>query len=240
MEVGEHVGGSCHLGPQMIETFTAGISAVTSLLWLGLAVCLLIYLRKPIAKFAENLSKAEKGKIELGAQHMSVQWERSIEAAVNLTAAALKNEQGEQELPRIVNSMAASAEAMVSGAAAGKYLLWVDDEPANNAYAIKALEAQGINVFTSRSTREALDQIKTHDFAVIVTDQFRVENGAEDHQAGTHLLEKVRKLGVQTPVILSTAFPNKLEARARGFFDATNTQHGVYELVMHAITKERQ
>lgn len=222
----------------MIDTVTKAISDVTSLLWLGLTVCLVIYLRKPIFNIAENLSKAEKIKMEL--PQFKFELERSIVAAVNLTADALKKEQGEQELPRIVNSMAASVEAVVSGAAAGKNLLWVDDEPGNNTYGIKALESQGINVFTSRSTREALDQIKTYDFTVIVTDQLRVENGAEDHQAGTHLLEAVRKLGVRAPVILSTAFPNKLEARDRGFFDATNTQHGVYELVMQAITKERQ
>jgi CheY-like chemotaxis protein len=223
----------------MIQALTGAISAATSLVWLGLIICLLIYLRKPITNLMENVSNAGRGKIELGPQRVSVEWERSIvTAAVNLTAAAFEKKQGEQELPRIVNSMVASVAATANGLpVAGKNLLWVDDQPENNAYGIKALEATGINVFTTRSTQEALDQIKMHDFAVIVTDQLRVEDGTEDHEAGTHLLEAVRKMKRQIPVILSTAFPNKLESKQRGFFDATNTQHGVYELVMQAITE---
>ncbi len=198
-----------------------------------MAIFVLIYLRKPIFDLAVNLSKAEWGKFDL--RRMKFEWQRSIAATANLTAAAFKKEQGEQELPQIVNSMAASVEAVVSGVAAGKNLLWVDDQPENNTYGVKALESQGINVVISRSTRDALEQIKKRDFAVIVTDQRRAENGTDDHEAGNHLLEAVRKLGFQTPVILSTAFPKKPEGR--DFFDATNTQHGVYELVMQAIAQ---
>ncbi len=217
----------------MIQAFTDMVSAITGLGWLTAVICLMIYLRRPIINLAENVANADKGRFEVSPQRVNVEWERSIvTAAVNLTAAAIKKDQAEQELPRIVNSVVTAANG---AAVAGKYLLWVDDQPGNNTYAIKALESQRINVVTSTSTREALEQFKTYHFAVVVTDQLRIEDGTEDHEAGTHLLEAVQKLGLQIPVILSTAFPNKLEAQQRGFFDATNTQCGVYELIMKAI-----
>jgi CheY-like chemotaxis protein len=221
----------------MIEALTGAISAITSLLWLGVAVCVVIYFRRPIREVVENVARSPSGIIEISTRHIRVEWRSIATAAANLTWAAFEKGQGEQELPRIVNSLATSVEVAASGAAEGKNILWVDDQPENNIYGTRALESQGISVLTSRSTSEALEQIKRHDFVVIVTDQLRVENGAEDHEAGTHLLEAVRKEGVQTPVILSTAFPDKLKAQNRGFFDATNTQHGVYELVMRAITQ---
>lgn len=224
----------------MIQQLNGIIGGVSNLLWLCLAVYLLIYFRRQIGTLLDTVSKAQEGKFQAKAAGIegSIEWKRSVaETAVNLTAAALRKAGGEQELPRIVNSVAAAAEAGLPGAAAGKNVLWVDDEPQNNVYGVKALEAQGINVMTSTSTPDALEQCKANDFVAIVTDQRRVENGVEDREAGNHLLEALRRMGLTTPVILSTAFPDKSEARRRGFFDATNTQHGVFELVMRAIAE---
>lgn len=100
------------------------------------------------------------------------------------------------------------------------------------------MKAQYMRQLSPTSTRDALERFKTEHFAVIVTDQLRIQDGTKDHEAGTHFLEAVQKRRLQVPVILSTALPNKLEAQQRGFLDATNTQHGVFELVMKAI-KER-
>ena len=102
----------------MIQALTGAISAITSLLWLGLAVCVLIYLRRPIRELAHNVARATSGIIEISTRHIRVEWRSIATAAVNLTAAAFKKEEGEQELPRIVNSVATSVEVAASGAAA--------------------------------------------------------------------------------------------------------------------------
>jgi hypothetical protein len=175
----------------------------------------------------------------VGAQGASIEWERSVVAtAVNLTAAAITQPGGEHDLSKIVNSITAAEQSAASGAAAGKSVLWVDDLPANNMYEVKAWEAQHISVFVSPSTKDALDQVKAHHFAAIVTDQHRVEGGVEDKEAGDHLLKALLQMGVTVPVVLSTAWPDKQSARARGFFDATNSQHGVFEAVMRAIREK--
>lgn len=220
---------------RMIQQMNSLLGAVTSVAWLGLAAYLLVYLRKELQTILKNFANAEKGKLAVSAQGASIEWERSVVAtAVNLTAAAITKPGGERDLTKIVNSVTAAAQT-ASGAAAGKSVLWVDDLPANNTYGVKALEAQHINVFISASTKDALDQVKAHDFAAIITDQRRVEGGVEDKEAGDHLVKALLQMGVTTPVILSTAWPDKQAARARGFFDATNSQHGVFEAVMRAI-----
>jgi CheY-like chemotaxis protein len=175
--------------------------------------------------------------------------EEAAETAVNLGAGAVVDKvKAGIELSKVGKSVAKDlrqiartiAEAIPTRAIsrlAVKRVLWVDDEPQNNEYATNALRAQGIEVVQCISTREALEEVKKGKFDVIITDQLRVEDGIRKYTAGNELLRALRDSGVKVPVILSTAFPDHEKARSAGFYDTTNTQHGVFELVMQAIQK---
>jgi CheY-like chemotaxis protein len=121
------------------------------------------------------------------------------------------------------------------GQIGGKRVLWVDDEPQNNEHGIKALQAQGVEVITCKTTQEALEKVQSGKFDVIITDQLRYEDGIRKDRAGYELMGQLQKGGVKAPVIFSTAYPNREEARNLGFYDAATAQHGVFELVMKAI-----
>jgi CheY-like chemotaxis protein len=121
------------------------------------------------------------------------------------------------------------------GQIGGKRVLWVDDEPQNNEHGIKALQAQGIEVVTCKTTQEALEKVQSGQFNVIITDQLRYEDGIRKDRAGYELIGQLQKAGIKVPVILSTASPNREEAHNLGFYDTATTQQGVFELVMKAI-----
>jgi CheY-like chemotaxis protein len=117
----------------------------------------------------------------------------------------------------------------------GKRVLWVDDNPQNNEHGIRALQAQGIEVVTCKTTLEALKQVESGEFNVIITDQFRREDGIDKNRAGYELLAQLYQSGVKTPVIFSSASPNREEAHSLGFYDTATTQQAVVELALKAI-----
>jgi len=121
------------------------------------------------------------------------------------------------------------------GQLGGKRVLWVDDMPQNNEHGIKALQAQRIDVATSKSTQEALEQVQKRKFDVIITDQLRYEDGVRKDEAGYELIHRLQERGVKAPVILSTARPDREETHRRGFYGTATSQEGVFELVMRVI-----
>jgi CheY-like chemotaxis protein len=198
----------------------------TLITWPIVLLFLVLYFRHMIPKLVRRVEKLPGG----------IEFSKVTETAVNLGAAAVANKvAGEDEIRQIVRFVVGATETGAIGRLSGKRVLWVDDEPQNNEYSIKALQAQGVEVITSKTTREALEEVNRRNFDVIITDQLRHEDGIRRDEAGYELIRTLRNTGVKAPVILSTAFPNEVEARNHGFYGATNTQHGVFELVLKAI-----
>lgn len=129
----------------------------------------------------------------------------------------------------------ALAAAGAIGHLSGKRALWVDDEPENNKHGINALQAQGIDVITCKTTQEALEQVHKGKFDIIITDQLRYEDGIRRDRAGYELIGRLQQDGFKVPVILSTAYPNREEAHNLGFYDAAANQQDVFKLAMRAI-----
>jgi len=76
------------------------------------------------------------------------------------------------------------------------HVLWVDDRPDNNAYERNAFEAYGLRFTLALSTAEALERIKSQNFAAIISDMGRAEGPRE----GYVLLDTIRKQGNKTPL----------------------------------------
>lgn len=114
-------------------------------------------------------------------------------------------------------------------------ILWVDDRPENNIYERKAFEAQGIDFSIALSTDEAIQLLKTSEYAAIISDMGRKE-GADE---GYVLLAQVRKLGIESPYFIyagSNLPEHKKMARERGAQGTTNKADELYKMVMDAIT----
>lgn len=73
-------------------------------------------------------------------------------------------------------------------------ILWVDDNPNNNAIERQALVNQGIEVTTALSTDDALKLLTSKEFDLIISDMGRTEGGVYNASAGVLLLRKINEM----------------------------------------------
>ncbi|MCJ1677633.1 response regulator [Streptomyces sp. APSN-46.1] len=114
-------------------------------------------------------------------------------------------------------------------------ILWVDDNPSNNAYEAAQLEALGVEVVQVTSTREALTALSapTPPFDAVLSDMGRDEDGTFHQDAGLKLAKALRARGDSVPVfIYSTATqtwkPDILTSGANGL---ATTSTALFELL---------
>lgn len=113
-------------------------------------------------------------------------------------------------------------------------ILWVDDNPSNNVNIRNAFEAQGFNVITALSTKEALQNLNNQKFGVIISDMGRKEGGNE----GYLLLEQLRKSGNKIPYFIfagSNQSKHKILAQEKGAQGSTNSPKELFEMVTNAM-----
>ena len=109
--------------------------------------------------------------------------------------------------------------AITSG---GAHVLWVDDDPSNNAKQIEILEQRGVRVTTAVSTAEALERYDAAVHDVVVSDMGRPEGPNREYvsRAGLELLARLRAREAGVAVIMyTTARSARLhgeEARSAG------------------------
>jgi CheY-like chemotaxis protein len=81
-------------------------------------------------------------------------------------------------------------------------LLWVDDNPGNNAMLIQNFQGKGISITTAYSTAEAVTRLKTGKFDAIISDMGRTEFGARNDVAGVDLAKEIRSLDKEIPIFI--------------------------------------
>jgi CheY-like chemotaxis protein len=112
-----------------------------------------------------------------------------------------------------------------------KTILWVDDNPANNANERRAMAAYNIQFELARTTAEALSKMRDTRFDAIISDMAR----PDDSRAGYTLLDAVKNSGVPFFIYAGAgAAHHAAEARARG---ATASTNDFFELISSVISK---
>jgi len=82
-------------------------------------------------------------------------------------------------------------------------VLWVDDNPLNNAFQTSQLQSLGIDVIQAISTDIAMVNLKNNSpFDAIISDMTRREGSVDNGQAGMILLKMIRAAGYKTPFLL--------------------------------------
>jgi CheY-like chemotaxis protein len=90
-------------------------------------------------------------------------------------------------------------------------ILWVDDQPANNAYAVDSFRKRGYRVEQVRTTDEALRRLADAD--AVITDLGRDEAGTFHPDAGIELIRRVKASRPELPVYVYTT-PDAAAGRA--------------------------
>jgi CheY-like chemotaxis protein len=85
-------------------------------------------------------------------------------------------------------------------------VLWTDDIPSNNAYAIAQLRERGYDVLQAVSTSDAMRVLGSASppIAAVISDMGREEVGTYKPEAGLELLRAMRKAGCSQPFIVCT------------------------------------
>lgn len=89
-----------------------------------------------------------------------------------------------------------------SGTTGRGRVLWVDDHPENNTSLVAALRELNIQVDLAVSTAEALQQFDAAEYALVITDLGRTENGQEHEFAGEELIKALRERKSSVPVFV--------------------------------------
>jgi two-component system response regulator HydG len=114
-----------------------------------------------------------------------------------------------------------------------EHILFVDDDDAACALVSQGLEAAGFRVTTTTSPHEALDQIASEDFAVVVTDL----GMSEMH--GIELCRRVQEIRPDLPVVVLTgqgSLETAVAALRAGAYDFT-TKPVDLQVLAHAISR---
>jgi CheY-like chemotaxis protein len=133
-------------------------------------------------------------------------------------------------------------EARVRAAAAGKTILWVDDRPENNALIVEKLRETGFAVDAAISTRDGVRLYKRRRYDIVLSDMGRRESGRDVPDAGVQLIQELRSLGAQEPIIVycSTRASDNFGVRARsaGATSVTSSTTELYRQIQAAAAKE--
>lgn len=205
------------------------IRAIAELAWPIMAVGLLWRLYPLIKEIARSRAFTLKvAGMEISAQQASEQLQDQIDD-LRTKLSEIRTSLNSRDVPR--------PQATPSP---GRRILWVDDVPANNAYAIAQLTARGLEVLQALSTAEAMRHLSpaTPGVAAVISDMGREEGGTYKPDAGLELLKAMRQDGYMQPFIICTtgraaAHYNAI-VRAAGGAGATNSFVEIFDFIQAA------
>ncbi len=160
------------------------------------------------------------------------------EAAVEAAAVAAREWQSKipsqrVDVPRIRETVSRAFAPEVAENLTGKSVLWVDDNPANNELAMRALKKLRLDIVQETSTEAGLAAMRQRHFDLVVSDMGRNSN----MRAGYDLLKAIRAQGNQVPFLIfagSDSIEFRREAAQRGAQLSTND---MLELIDNVITR---
>jgi CheY-like chemotaxis protein len=122
-------------------------------------------------------------------------------------------------------------------------ILWVDDNPTNNAFEIAQLKARDVDVVQATSTEDALSTLNSSSgFSAVISDMGRREGGAYRSQAGLMFLKAMRRAGYTMPFLIYSsqkyASRNDEEVKAAGGDGATASPIELLEWVGRSLARE--
>ena len=191
------------------------IEAIGSLLWPLLVAVLLIRVIPHIPGVVADLRKAMRtraftvkvGGVELSVEDATEQLRRQVADLQTHMATELveRGESAPSGPPAAPGAPAGAADGAVAGLDRAT-ILWVDDNPDDNALELAKLRDDGLEVLLARSTAEAMDVLSLRrGVRAIVTDLGRSEDGEFRSHAGLALLRQLREAEQDQPVLVYTS-----------------------------------
>jgi CheY-like chemotaxis protein len=217
---------------EFIQVLDAATRFVAVLAWPAVVLLVLHRFGPALKRFLDNLRGVKISGGGLEAQ---------LEAAANLAAAAATappdpDKASASEAAKHAAEVVAESLLRTPARRARKSrILWVDDNPENNAAIRRSFEALGIEVASATSTEEALTALGSKRFDLVISDMGRPPDG----RAGYTLLSEMRERRIRLPFLIfaagGNAPSNRREARERGADGSTNNGTELFSMVMGVL-----
>jgi CheY-like chemotaxis protein len=216
-------------------TWDHAVKLVDSLAWPLIAAVLAIILGPAIRQFLR-----EAKSVSFSGAGFEASANRDDVAAAAALGAAVQHKTNGAELPKELPDIARLIDKTSSPPGRRKLqqstVLWVDDNPENNLYERRALEALGINIDLANDTQDALRKLSHKEYDLVISDMGRPSG----KQAGYELLKLVRDSGNSLPFIIyagSNLPQHRLEAEDRGAQGSTNDPRELFELAVGQLLR---
>jgi CheY-like chemotaxis protein len=180
--------------------------------WPVILLIIILIFRHQVSQFLPDLAKRLK-KADIAGSSFEF-----AEAAVNalkdtVESGLEKFKDNPEELPsflrkqleKVPEASAPSKSVAQSPSLSGRSILWVDDNPLNNAYEESFFRQLGATVTQAISTEQALNYLASNKYDLIISDVHRVENGRSNPNAGYELLEEIRRRKIEVPFVFYTS-----------------------------------
>ena len=209
-----------------MENLSQLIDSLATIMWPTIVIIILFSFRKNIQaliksgesrKFSVRIGDMEVNMDELSKQQGEMI--KDLQARINtiqkevdaIKTPAVKAEGPLESPTEEVTAADAGATAFGIGVDTDPFdddissILWVDDNPVNNAFLIDSLTYQGVQVTTAPTTQDGLDHFNRGSFNCIITDVNRLEGGlVANKQAGFELTRAIREQNEDIPIYIYT------------------------------------
>lgn len=174
------------------------LSAVAQLAWPVVVLVGVLLFMRPLTGLLRSGSEREDVTIEVGGQRITLGKfrEQQNEATLDL------RRQVDNLRRRLAGAPAAPPDPP------SRRVLWVDDEPQNNALFIDQLRSDDVTVDLATTTAEGLRRASAGSYGAVITDMGRLEGDRMHRDAGLDFLRQLRADGDETPVAIFTSGRN--------------------------------
>jgi len=201
----------------MAETFTA----IATLAWPLLVLSALLLFWRPVARL---LGSADVS-VKIGGQTITIKQltDQQTELVADLQREVARLTQQFEVLSGGADGAREHPPEVVASPPVPASVLWVDDNPANNAVLIDRLRRDGVRVDLARSTNEGIAQFGRQRYGIVVSDMNRVEDKQTVPDAGLKLVKRVREIDPSIPFVIyaGPGQPYGKQARDAGATEVT-------------------
>jgi CheY-like chemotaxis protein len=222
----------------IVKLLDAIAKLLNVLIWPAVLLFILIRFGRDLRDFIASLGELSVK----GAGFEASLKKKQAEVAAALAVAAASRSDGDMSRESAAQEAKIAADVVseivtprVIRRASRSTVLWVDDNPDNNLYERRALEALGVNFVLATSTEEALRKTSKQRFDAVISDMGR----PPDPRAGYTLLGQLRANGDQTPFVvyaMSRDPKHVAESRRHGAIGCTNNANELFEMVLSALS----
>lgn len=198
-------------------------SVVNLVTWCAAAVVLVVAMRR------SRIHSLSFGPVNVRMQ------QEAVEATASAARAWLASGPSKElDVSRIRRTVEEAFSSETADNLIGKSVLWVDDNPANNYLAVRALRKYQLEVEQVTSTEAALEAMQGRRYDLVISDMGR----GDDLRAGYKLLQALREQGNAVPFFIFSSEDKpefRREASERGAQLSTNDMIELVDCVVRLL-----